>query len=119
MDLQVDLLPNNHTNGHFFIQKWPKLALNSQNVHFFILILHYPASRVSSYLVMPFEYPVNWDLLSAYSLKLRIYELIYYIINLKVAISQPKKMAKTSIFHIFILHYPALEYQVNMDALIL
>ena len=56
-------------------QKWPWMANIFNSL---ILFLHYPAYQVFS------------KLGCAYSLKLRIYELLYHLITIKMAIFNPK-----------------------------
>ena len=53
-ELQVNLLNKNSENGHFQPKMAQKIALNGQNSYFFIY---------SSNMIMPYEYPVNWDAL--------------------------------------------------------
>ena len=48
-DQRVDLLPNSPKSVHFSIKKWKKWYWIAKGP-FFTLILHYHASRVSSYL---------------------------------------------------------------------
>ena len=36
-EVRVNLLPQNHENGHFSTKKWPKMALNGPNSHFFYM----------------------------------------------------------------------------------
>ena len=47
-EVRVDLLSQNHENGHFSTKNGQKMALNGPNSHFFIWILSCHAKGVSS-----------------------------------------------------------------------